>query len=158
MRDTTRELRNALPAQVRQLKQQLRRDSLSIIERSCLKLLQTLTSSPDCIAMWRTLERHKGDDPVWVGTFLGAVTSARIRDDLHHHIAAGKARGGRNAGAVRFARQLAEMNRFFYGGPLNTVVATATNALFGTNYQPSDIRNLLRGERRGTAKPPRTFH
>jgi len=79
---------------------------------------------------------------------------------------------GKNAPAIRFARELVEHNlsrsRFLarlqarqarrdrtatlIGAspkiePLYSVVAAATNALYGTNYQESDIRNLIRGNR-----------
>ncbi len=50
---------------------------------------------------------------------------------------------GANVRAVRFARIVAARNIRLYEEPLNTVVATATNELFGTFYGAGDISNLL---------------
>lgn len=49
---------------------------------------------------------------------------------------------GVNVEAVRFARKMIERNLYCYQKPLNAVVATATNAIFGTNYSESDISNI----------------
>lgn len=51
-------------------------------------------------------------------------------------------KAGSNARALRFVRLIAARNERMFGEPLNAVVATAANALFGTCYQESDIRNL----------------
>lgn len=50
---------------------------------------------------------------------------------------------GKKAKAVRFIRLLAARNKRMYKKPLNYVVATAANAIFGTEYVESDVRNLL---------------
>lgn len=55
---------------------------------------------------------------------------------------AGKA--GKNVQAIRFARLIAAQNMRLYREPLNVVTATATNALFGTNYEAKDIQMLQR--------------
>ncbi|BAN24651.1 hypothetical protein BRPE64_ACDS28970 [Caballeronia insecticola] len=53
------------------------------------------------------------------------------------------AKQGANADAVRFIRLMAKRNQLVYGEVLNAVIATATNALYGTAYADSDVRNLL---------------
>lgn len=50
---------------------------------------------------------------------------------------------GGNVKAIRFVRIVAKRNQRWYGETLNTVVATATNAMFGASYTASDISNLL---------------
>jgi hypothetical protein len=45
--------------------------------------------------------------------------------------------------AVRFVRLMATNNKRTYGKTLNTVIATAANAIFGIHYTPSDVSNLL---------------
>jgi hypothetical protein len=52
-------------------------------------------------------------------------------------------KAGANAAAIRFIRIIADRNQQWYGTPLNAVTATAANAIFGTTYVESDIRNLL---------------
>ena len=51
---------------------------------------------------------------------------------------------GANVMAIRFVRMIGKNNQRMYGKPLNTVTATATNAIFATSYTPSDISNLLK--------------
>lgn len=54
------------------------------------------------------------------------------------------AKQGSNALAIRFIRDLAERNKRAYEGEvLNAVIATAANAIYGTDYVESDVRNLL---------------
>lgn len=54
-----------------------------------------------------------------------------------------KGKSGANAAAIRFARRLSRtISLDGLGNPLNMVVATATNALFETNYEPHHIANL----------------
>lgn len=50
---------------------------------------------------------------------------------------------GANSLAIRFIRALAARNQTVHGEVLNAVVATAANAIYGTTYVESDIRNLL---------------
>jgi hypothetical protein len=53
-------------------------------------------------------------------------------------------KSGRNARAIRFARALTIDNTIRLSGPLYAVTATATNALFQTEYSKSDIRKLIK--------------
>jgi len=55
----------------------------------------------------------------------------------------GRGKVGRNVRAVRFARMVAERNLSYYGEKLYSVTATATNAVYGTDYSESDISNLM---------------
>lgn len=49
----------------------------------------------------------------------------------------------RNALAIRFARLMAVRNHDRFGDALTGAIATATNAIYETNYSASDIMNLL---------------
>lgn len=55
-----------------------------------------------------------------------------------------KGKRTKNFEAIRFARLLAQRNEktYIYDQPLNAVVATVTNTLYGTNYLVHDIANL----------------
>jgi hypothetical protein len=68
---------------------------------------------------------------------IGARARQRIIDEPKP----GKA--GRNHRAILFMRQLAARNNLRYGKPLLAVVATATNTLFDTQYDQSDVQNLM---------------
>lgn len=52
-------------------------------------------------------------------------------------------KASKNIQAIRFIRLMAEGNHRLYNTPLNSVLATASNILFGTSYDESDIRKLL---------------
>jgi hypothetical protein len=56
-----------------------------------------------------------------------------------------RGKSAKNVMAIRFIRLLAERNSqwYQYGKPLNSVVATATNAMYKTDYSASDVTNLL---------------
>jgi hypothetical protein len=54
-----------------------------------------------------------------------------------------KGKSGTNAAAIRFVRWIAARNQRHYGRPLNQATAIATNAIYGTSYEESDIRKLL---------------
>ncbi len=54
-----------------------------------------------------------------------------------------KGKKGKNAEAIRFIRLINTRNKQWYGYPLNAVTAAATNAIFGTNYNESDVANLI---------------
>ncbi len=54
-----------------------------------------------------------------------------------------RGKAGNNVRVIRFVRSLADSNRGYYNAPLLLVVATAANALFGTEYSESDVSNLL---------------
>lgn len=54
-----------------------------------------------------------------------------------------KGKSGKNVKAVRFARAMCKNHGYRYQTPLHGVVATATNAMFGTSYESSDIRKLI---------------
>ena len=53
-------------------------------------------------------------------------------------------KAGKNVKAIRFIRNLAERNAALYEKPLYNVIATATFALYGIEYNESDISNILR--------------
>lgn len=67
--------------------------------------------------------------------------SARCEERLLVEPVSGKA--GVNAQAIRFLRMIAKRNEMMYGSPLHRVTATATNAVYGTSYEESDIAHLL---------------
>ena len=52
-------------------------------------------------------------------------------------------KSGKNSKAIRFIRMLVKKNKEKYGQPLNSVVATASNILFQTDYSESDIAKLI---------------
>jgi hypothetical protein len=64
----------------------------------------------------------------------------RSATKIRHDPLPGKA--AKNAAAIHFARRVAARNVWAYGKPLNDVVATATNALFGTSYSAQEIEKL----------------
>ena len=66
----------------------------------------------------------------------------RSSDRLGAAPAIGKA--GKNVRATRFARVMSFNNRRQFGHPLYNVTAAATNAMFHTNYDRSDIRKLVK--------------
>ena len=65
----------------------------------------------------------------------------RARECIRDQPLPGK--GGENAKAIRFARKVALHNERAYGARLNQVTATATNAVYGTDYSSSDIAKLM---------------
>lgn len=75
------------------------------------------------------------------------LASTLIRDMIGHSIeqinSVPPAKQGANAEAIRFVRELAKRNQQMYREVLNSVIATSANALYGTSYAESDIRNLL---------------
>lgn len=52
-------------------------------------------------------------------------------------------KAGRNVKAIRFARIMLARHERLYGQPLNHSVAAATNAMFDTRYDDSDMRKLI---------------
>ena len=50
---------------------------------------------------------------------------------------------GKNAAAIRFVRQIVKLNEKRFGFSLYIATAVATNTLFNTAYEESDIRNLV---------------
>jgi hypothetical protein len=52
-------------------------------------------------------------------------------------------KAGKNKEPIMFARFLARHNEMMGGEPLNSVIKTATFALYGIDYSDSDISNLL---------------
>ena len=54
-----------------------------------------------------------------------------------------RGKGGRNARPIRFVRHLAASLERYYGQPLVAAVGTAANTIYGTDYSPGDIQNLL---------------
>ncbi len=68
-----------------------------------------------------------------------AKRAAKIINEEPQH-----GKSGKNVRAIRFARMLAEHNSLFgRTSPLLAVVATATNAIFDTNYDESAVHRLL---------------
>jgi len=65
----------------------------------------------------------------------------RSRNIIAEEPLPGKA--GVNVKAIRFIRLMAKFNYKFYRQPLNMVLSTAANSIFGTNYSISGIRKLL---------------
>ena len=86
------------------------------------------------------MEEENADHIISATRVLSAI-SQRSREKLLDDSIRGKS--GANAEAIRFARRLVESLSF--GGlrdPLNQVVATATNTLYGTEYTAGHIVNL----------------
>lgn len=81
-----------------------------------------------------------GVDKLKVSVLIGKI-SKRARRKISEEPMPGKA--GMNARAVRFVRIVATRNQQLGGEPLNMATAAAANAIFGTSYRESDIRNLL---------------
>jgi len=61
--------------------------------------------------------------------------------ELKETVLEGKA--GKNVHAIRFVRILAQHNRMMFGETLNSVLKTATLAIYEIEYSDSDISNLL---------------
>jgi len=77
----------------------------------------------------------------WSVVDLLSTISETSVDSIQEHITSQKK--SKNIRAIRFIRLMAEGNYLFYHTPLNSVLATASNCLFDTSYQESDIRKLL---------------
>ncbi|WP_224983565.1 hypothetical protein [Geomonas agri] len=72
------------------------------------------------------------------------VIAGRAKDIIAEAPTSGKF--GTNAAARRFARIINDHNINRYGSPLFHVTATATNALYGTNYVKGDIHALVKSQ------------
>jgi hypothetical protein len=81
-----------------------------------------------------------GTNKLQISKLLKSVAE-RSKNIIAEEPLPGKA--GINVKAIRFIRLMAKFNLNFYKTPLNMVLSTATNSIFGTNYTESDIRKLL---------------
>lgn len=81
-----------------------------------------------------------GTKKLKISTFLEKFAE-RCKKKINKEPIRGKI--SKNSHAVRFIRVMAERNYLKYETPLNDVLATASNAIFDTTYDKSDVAKLL---------------
>ena len=74
-------------------------------------------------------------------SYLITRIAERATEKINQEPLSGKI--GKNYQAIRFIRMMISQHQLLYKMPLNKVVVSCVNALFGTMYSESDVSNLI---------------